>query len=424
MTLNQIALQNLRRRPGKTIFLILVFTFIGAVISSLSILAMGMKEDLQKSLMEYGANVVISPRTEELNLSYGGLSVSSVEYEVKKLPGNTVELIAQEVGSEIGSESNANIGSEMESHTGPEMGSNTDPEMGSNKISKAGSKIGSDGSKVTIAPKVIGSVEGENLYMIIGLDFQEEQKMKPWWRIQGDTPQNNEVVLGFQLAMDSNLNIGDTLELKGTSYLIVGIMSDTGGPEGQGVFTTIPTARQLTGIDSEWSLIELNTSQPREVVAQLASLLPEANVAEVTQLVQGSRENVERFTGFSWTVSLAMGIIGILVIIVTLAGNVQDRVRELGVLRAIGFRQKHIISLLSREVIVISLAGSLMGYLIGVFAPYLIGSLLGYGDLAFRPHYGLGVALIISSLLVGLVAIIYPAWRTLKMELHDVLRYF
>lgn len=380
MTLNQIALQNLRRRPGKTIFLILVFTFIVAVISSLTILAMGMKEDLQKSLMEYGANVVISPRTEELNLSYGGLSVSSVEYEVKKLPGDTVELIAQEVGS--------------------------------------------DGSQVTIAPKVIGSVEGENLYMIIGLDFQEELRMKPWWRIQGDTPQNNEVVLGFQLAMDSNLNIGDTIELKGTSYPIVGIMSDTGGPEGQGVFTTIPTARQLTGIDSEWSLIELNTSEPGAVVAQLAPLLPEANVAEVTQLVQGSRENVERFTSFSWTVSLAMGIIGALVIIVTLAGNVQDRVRELGVLRAIGFRQKHIISLLSREIIIISLAGSLLGYLLGVFAPYLLGPLLGYQDLAFSPHYGLGVALIISSLLVGLVAMIYPAWRTLKMELHDVLRYF
>lgn len=380
MTLNQIALQNLRRRPGKTIFLILVFTFIVAVISSLTILAMGMKEDLQKSLMEYGANVVISPRTEELNLSYGGLSVSSVEYEVKKLPGDTVELIAQEVGS--------------------------------------------DGSQVTIAPKVIGSVEGENLYMIIGLDFQEELRMKPWWRIQGDTPQNNEVVLGFQLAMDSNLNIGDTIELKGTSYPIVGIMSDTGGPEGQGVFTTIPTARQLTGIDSEWSLIELNTSEPGAVVAQLAPLLPEVNVAEVTQLVQGSRENVERFTSFSWTVSLAMGIIGALVIIVTLAGNVQDRVRELGVLRAIGFRQKHIISLLGREIIIISLAGSLLGYLLGVFAPYLLGPLLGYQDLAFSPHYGLGVALIISSLLVGLVAMIYPAWRTLKMELHDVLRYF
>ncbi|NMA68091.1 MAG: FtsX-like permease family protein [Desulfitobacterium sp.] len=416
MTLNQIALQNLRRRPGKTIFLILVFTFIGAVISSLTILAMGMKEDLQKSLMEYGANVVISPRTEELNLSYGGLSVSSVEYEVKKLPGDTVELIAQEVGSENGSESSANIGSEMESNTGPVMGSN--------KGSQAGSKIGSDGSQVTIAPKVIGSVEGENLYMIIGLDFQEELRMKPWWRIQGDTPQNNEVVLGFQLAMDSNLNIGDTIELKGTTYPIVGIMSDTGGPEGQGVFTTIPTARQLTGIDSEWSLIELNTSEPGAVVAQLAPLLPEVNVAEVTQLVQGSRENVERFTSFSWTVSLAMGIIGTLVIIVTLAGNVQDRVRELGVLRAIGFRQKHIISLLGREIIIISLAGSLLGYLLGIFAPYLLGPLLGYGDLTFSPHYGLGVALIISSLLVGLVAMIYPAWRTLKMELHDVLRYF
>lgn len=381
MTLNQIALQNLRRRPGKAIFLILIFAFIVLVISSLTILTWGMKEELQKNLTEYGANVVISPRLEELNLSYGGLSVSSVEYEVKKLPGNTVELIAQEVGSKIGSE-------------------------------------------VTIAPKVIGSVEADNLYMIIGMDFEQELKMKPWWRIQGEPPLDNQVVLGSQLAMDSNLKIGDSLDLKGNSYPIVGIMSDTGGSEGQGVFTTIDTARNLTGIDSQWSLIELNTSDTSQAVTELTLILPEANVAEVTQLVQGSKENIERFASFSWTISLAMGFIGVLVIIVTLAGNVQDRVRELGVLRAIGFRQGHILSLLGREALIISLTGSLLGYLMGVFAPYVLGPLLGFGGLRFTFHFGLGLTLIACSLLVGLIAMIYPAWRTFKMELHDVLRYF
>ncbi|MGE4272304.1 MAG: ABC transporter permease [Desulfitobacterium sp.] len=377
MTLNHIALQNLRRRPGKTLFLVLTFAFIVATISALTILALGMKEDLQGRLTEYGANVVISPRTEQLNLSYGGLSVSSVEYEVKKLDSSTVDVITKQMGE-----------------------------------------------AVTIAPKVIGSLESpEKLYMVVGVDFDQELKIKPWWKIDGKVPKDNEIVVGLQLAMNSNLQVGDTVDLGKAKYPIVGIMAETGGSEDQGVFTTINTARSLTGITTEWSLIELNTLDTAQTAAQLSPLLPEANVTEVTQIVQGSKESVERFTSFSWTISLAMGLIGALVIIVTLAGNVNDRARELGVLRAIGFRQKHILTLFGREALIVSLAGSLLGYIVGLFVPLIIGPLLGYNSFIFSTHLGLGSALVVASLLIGMVAMIYPAWRTLKLDLQDVLKY-
>lgn len=377
MTLNHIALQNLRRRPGKTLFLVFTFAFIVATISALTILALGMKEDLQQSLTEYGANVVISPRTEQLNLSYGGLAVSSVEYELKKLDASSVDVISKQMGS-----------------------------------------------AVTIAPKVIGSVESkEKLYMVIGVDFEQELKIKPWWKINGKGPEDNEIVVGSQLAMNSNLQVGDTVDFGKAKYPVVGVMEETGGPEDQGVFTTIDTARSLTGISSEWSLIELNTLDTVQTVTQLSPVLPEANVTEVTQLVQGSKESVERFTSFSWTISFAMGLIGALVIIVTLAGNVNDRARELGVLRAIGFRQNHILSLFGREALIISLTGSVFGYIVGIFVPLIIGPILGYNSFVFSPHLGLGSALVIASLLVGMVAMIYPAWRTIKLDLQDVLKF-
>ncbi|AGA68600.1 ABC-type transport system, involved in lipoprotein release, permease component [Desulfitobacterium dichloroeliminans LMG P-21439] len=377
MTLNHIALQNLRRRPGKTLFLVLTFAFIVATISALTILALGMKEDLQQSLTEYGANVVVSPRTEQLNLSYGGLSVSSVEYEVKKLDSSTVKIISKQVGE-----------------------------------------------TVTIAPKVIGSIQSpEKLYMIVGVDFDQELKIKPWWKIDGKVPKENEIVLGSQLAMSANLHIGDIMHFGKAKYPVIGILAETGGSEDQGVFATIDTARSLTGITTEWSLIELNTQDTAQTAAQLAPVLPEANVTEVTQLVQGSKDSVERFASFSWTISIAMGLIGALVIIVTLAGNVNDRARELGVLRAIGFRQNHILNLFGREALIISLTGSLLGYIIGIFVPLIVGPLLGYNSFIFSTHLGLGSALVAASLLVGMVAMIYPAWRTLKLDLQDVLKF-
>jgi len=377
MTLTHIALQNLRRRTGKTVFLLLTFFLVVGTITTLNVLSLGMKEDLQKNLSQYGANVVISPRSEHLNLSYGGLSVSGVEYEVKKLNSKVLDTVLETLGS-----------------------------------------------SVTIAPKVIGSVDvSAKRYMIIGLDFNQELKIKPWWKINGKIPQDNQVVIGSQLASNLNFQIGDMIDFGQGKYPVVGIMKETGGSEDNGVFTTIKTARVLTGINMEWSLIELNAQDSAKTVSQLAPVLSEANVTEVTQLVQGSKESVERFSSFSWSISLAMGLIGALVIIVTLAGNVNDRARELGVLRAIGFRQKHILSLLSREATIVSIGGSILGYFVGIFVPLLLGPLLVQNSIPFAPHLGLGTALVLGSLVVGLAAMIYPAWRTIKLDLQDALRF-
>lgn len=377
MTLTHIALQNLRRRRGKTVFLLLTFFLVVGTITALNGLALGMKDDLQKSLSQYGANVVISPRAEHLNLSYGGLSVSGVNYEVRKLNSSVLATVSETLGS-----------------------------------------------TVTVAPKVIGSVDvSTKRYMIIGLVFEQELKIKPWWKINGEIPKDNQVVLGSQLAAKSNLQLGDMMDFSQGNYQVVGVIAETGGAEDDGVFTTIKTARALTGINTEWSLIEINTQDTEKTVTQLTPVLPEANVTEVTQLVQGSKESVDRFESFSWSISLAMGLIGALIVIVTLAGNVNDRSQELGVLRAIGFRQKHILSLLGREAILVSIGGSLIGYIFGVFAPLVLGPIVLQSSMPFAPHLRLGITLLLGSLVVAIAAMIYPAWRTLKLDLQDALRF-
>jgi putative ABC transport system permease protein len=377
MTLTHIAIQNLRRRTGKTIFLILTFFLVVSTITTLNVLSLGLKQDLQKSLSQYGANVVISPRSEHLNLSYGGLSVSGVKYEVKKLNSHVPEIISQQLGLDV-----------------------------------------------TIAPKVIGSADTKDKrYMIIGIDFAEELKIKPWWKIDGDIPKEKQVVLGSRLVAQTGLKKGDQIDFSQGKYAVVGVMAETGGSEDNGVFTTIQSARTLTGIKTDWSLIELNTQDSAKTVSQLTPALPEANVTEVTQLVQGSKESVERFSSFSWSMSLALSLIGVLVIFVTLAGNVNDRARELGVLRAIGFRQKHILSLLSQEAIIVSIGGSLIGYFAGLFLPLFLGPLLIQNSVPFAFHLRLGSASVLGSLGVGLAAMIYPAWRTLKLDLQEALRF-
>ena len=275
-----------------------------------------------------------------------------------------------------------------------------------------------------IAPKVIGSVAGANKrYLIIGVDFPSELKMKPWWNIQGLQPQDREVVIGSAIAGKEKLVIGSTLELNHQKYPIVGIMKETGGSEDNGVFANISTASSLTGITNSWSMIELNSAQPDKTSARLAEVLPEAKVAEVSQLVQGTKESVDRFSNFSLTTSVLLGLIGILIVFVTTSGNINDRIAELGIFSAIGFRRRHILSILIREIILVSLSGGILGYLLGELTPTLLGPIAFQKTVIFQFHPLIALAAISASVLIGIVSIAFPARRAVNLDPLEALSY-
>ncbi|MDA8221757.1 FtsX-like permease family protein [Desulfosporosinus sp.] len=376
MTLTDIAIQNLRRRKGKTTFLLLTFVLVIGITVALNTLAKSMHDDLQKSLTQYGANVVITPKSEHFTLSYGGLSVPGVNFEVKNL----------------------------------------------NYDSLAKIKNNPDLMISGIAPKIIGSVKGaDKRYLIIGVDFPNELKMKPWWQIKGLQPGDQEVIIGSSIASKENLVIGSTLELNHQIYPIVGILEETGGSEDNGVFTNFSTSRALTGIDS-WSMIELNTAQPNKTAAYLSELLPEAKVAEISQLVQGAKESVDRFSNFSLITSIFLGVIGVLIVFVTTSGNINDRVAELGILRAIGFRRRHIFSILIRETVFVSLSGGVLGYLLGELTPILLGPIVFQKTVSFQFNPFVSLTVISASLLIG-IGSIFLTRRAITLDPLEALSY-
>ena len=376
MTLTDIAIQNLRRRKGKTTFLLLTFMLVIGITATLNTLSKSMQADLQKSLTQYGANVVITPKSEHFTLSYGGISVAGVNYEIQHL--------------------NKDILSKIE----------TIPDL---MISG-------------IAPKIIGSVAGVNQqYLIIGVDFPTELKMKPWWHIQGLQPGDREVIIGSGLAHKENLVVGSTLELNHQKYPVVGVMQETGGSEDKGVFTNFKTSQIITGLDS-WSMIELNTTQPDKTAARLSELLPEAKVAEISQLVQGAKENVDRFSNFSLIASTLIGVIGVLIVFVTTMGNINDRVAEIGVFRAIGFRRRHILSILIREIVFVSLSGGVLGYLLGELTPTLLGPIAFQKSVPFQFHPLMALVAVSASVLVGVLSILL-ARRAISLDPLEALSY-
>src|SRR3974377_1634707 len=102
MRLRDISINNLRRRKGKVFFLVLGLTIgMTTVVALVSITRM-MNEDISKKLDEFGANILIIPRSDDLSLSYGGLSIGGVLIDAPTLKDSDVPKVGQiELGENV-----------------------------------------------------------------------------------------------------------------------------------------------------------------------------------------------------------------------------------------------------------------------------------------------------------------------------------
>lgn len=369
MTLTSIALRNLRQRKGKTAFLLLIFMLITGISVALNSLSQGMKAELANSLSRYGANIIIFPQSEQFVLSYGGLSLPGVRYESKTLDLASSEKLAK---------SNLNLRG--------------------------------------IAPKIIGSASGKDSpYLIIGVDFSNELPMKPWWQIDGHPPGDGELVIGSDIADKNHLRIGHTLQLNHRDYKVAGIMEKTGGSEDIGVFANFTTARSITGIDS-WSMIEVSAADPAQAVTALREILPEAKVAEISQLAAGQEKSIEGFSRFTLTFALLLGLLGGMTVFLTTTSILHDRTSEIGIFKALGFRRRHILAIFLREISLISLWGGSLGYLLGSLAAVLLAPMTYQASLSFPIRPLLALTAITASVIIGVVSTWLSAQRVVKLE--------
>jgi putative ABC transport system permease protein len=138
------------------------------------------------------------------------------------------------------------------------------------------------------------------------------------------------------------------------------------------------------------------------------------------ELLKRAEETTRIFTillSFIAGISLLVGGIGIMNVMLA---TVTERTREIGIRRALGARKRNIVSQFLVETVVISLAGGLLGVLLGRTAPQLVEHFFQMKALPRIEHSVLAFAV---SAIVGVVFGIYPAWRAANMDPVEALRH-
>jgi putative ABC transport system permease protein len=126
----------------------------------------------------------------------------------------------------------------------------------------------------------------------------------------------------------------------------------------------------------------------------------------------------------AWGTSLIALLIGILGIANTMAMSVFERTREIGVLRALGWKRRHVILLILVEATAVGLVGGLLGIGMGWAALRLLAALPQSASVVssyVSPfHLLAGLLIAIAS---GMIAGAYPAWRGARFSPVEALRF-
>jgi len=115
---------------------------------------------------------------------------------------------------------------------------------------------------------------------------------------------------------------------------------------------------------------------------------------------------------------LAVGLFGV---VNTMMGSVSERIKDIGIMRAVGASRNQIIRVFIYEAIIIGIMGGILGYVAGTLLAYVVGPLIFEGiNIDFVLKYlPLSLAL---AIFVAVIATAYPALRATKIRVADSFR--
>jgi putative ABC transport system permease protein len=128
------------------------------------------------------------------------------------------------------------------------------------------------------------------------------------------------------------------------------------------------------------------------------------------------------FKTFSYGIAALVIFIGSLLVFVTMMGAVNERTREIGIFRAIGFRSSHVMQIILLEAIVVGLVGGLLGYAGGNTIAWAVMPLVIPGGAFAGVNVSLGIIAVLLAVSLSLIASFYPAYKGSKLDPSEALR--
>uniref|UniRef100_A0A831XE53 ABC transporter permease n=1 Tax=Geobacter metallireducens TaxID=28232 RepID=A0A831XE53_GEOME len=376
MTIGKLVLRNITRRRGRLVFTLLGITI--GIASFVTFLALGgsLKDEIRREASALGANLVVTPKG---SCAYEQVSVLTGD----QLPAT---ITMEEVG----------------------------------RIRAIGG--------LTAVPVVTEKTAIRNRPVpVAGVPAADMKSFKGWDVGSGAYFADGEraIVAGATAAELFKLAPGSLVTVRGRQLPVKGVLKETGSKDDSTLFIPLSLAQELFKTGEKVSFVAVRVADVSRTDEYVEKIKGAANAGVVTD-----RQMLKSVLGIVGTVNVTLQLIAAVAVLAAAFGIVNtmltaayERRREIGIMQAIGARQRDIFAVFLLESGCYGFMGGVLGVvgglLVSTFAAPLVSQnaftsfVKGSGSLTLDPKLILGS--ILFSVAVALAAGLYPAWRAARL---------
>lgn len=408
-----------RQRRRKALAGLAIFLGTTAVTAMLA-LATTIGDRIHRELAVYGANIVVYPKADLLDVKIGGLDVKPVtggvylhESDLAKLKtifwANNITGISPELPLEI--------------HLTQTSASPAIPAIGV----WFAHPLGNNGLTTGAVP------------------------LHPWWKIEGAWPvSDSQFVVGKTLAETLHLHVGDHIGVgEDTPLLLSGIVT-TGDDTDSKALLPLAVAQQLSGLSGQIARVDVSAkTRPEDAFArvdpdslpaktreiwycrpyansiayQIREAIPGAQAEQIRRVEQSEGTVLARISGLMWLLSAAALLAAGFAVSAAMATAVLERRREIGLMRSLGASKAGIAGLFYSETGLLAVIAGTGGYVGGSALAFWLGARIFPGDGTPQLFLPVLFPVVIAMALIVAVAGSTPSIRAaLNADPSDTLR--
>jgi putative ABC transport system permease protein len=394
MNIYKLVLKDILRRKKRVLYAALgVVIGTMTVVGILTVAAAGQAR-IEAQLEKYGPNLTIAPAINNLDMQLGDLSLGTLSVGNNYISEDILPQVRQITDGEIRKARNI-----------------TDP-----------------GDIATIAPNLYVTATIKNTSVtLVGVLPQPERVIRTWWNIgQGQyLTSTNDIVAGASVSALLDLKVGDNITYGNTDFTVSGILDETGSNDDYQLITSLDTLQRAAGKEGLISSIDIRAlcnACPVDIIAtSLNNTVPGIRALAVKQVAETEMGMLERINRLMYAlagITLAIGAFGVMNTMMT---SVHERIKDIGIMRAVGSSQRQIIAMFLEEAVVVGLIGGIFGYVGGSLLSYAIGPLIFEGT-AVSWIIGYFPVSLAVAVVVAMLATAYPAYRATRIRVADSFR--
>jgi putative ABC transport system permease protein len=395
--LYRIVQKDTLRRRRRVLYTALGVVVGVAVVIAVMTVANAGESKIYEELDKYGANLTVTPAVDDVQLQLGGMNLGNLS-----------------VGENY-----------IEEDKVPDIRRITDGAI----RERLGDSLGvAEGEPIaTIAPKLyMNTKAGDASLVAVGIDTAEERGIKTWWESSGGYPvQPDEALLGQRASEALHLGEGDMVNIEGLELRVVGVLGETGSVDDYQMFIPLATAQNISGKQGLVSSVDVRAlcnGCPVEVIAgSINSQVTGVRAVAVKQIANNEMNLVSKVKDFLLALAGITLVVGIFGVVNTMMSSVHERVRDIGIMKAVGASRSQIVRMFLYEAVIVGLVGGIVGYAAGTALSYAVGPLIFQGVAMGYVLSYLPAALVIA-VSVSVVASAYPAFRASRIRVCDSIR--